>query len=236
MDKIFEQNIIEQDSILCKIHPEILKIISECLPPNDVVHLSHTCKDLHQKLPFYLKKSEAVTILTSKASSWFEGPACIFSISEINISCRGANLRCLMEIIVWIQIIHSGIVVLETQKYLIKGTEGKHQIKIKNATLKEYKGWDRLRFMVRIDNKLFEIKKVECSFQLSLRLGNYEYGKPIYITKKLKGYANFKCPSVSILLEGAPESDYPSCKNLNLGLLGFNLLENHSFSKGNTNF
>ena len=232
MDKIFEQNIIEQDSILCKIHPEILKIISECLPPNDVVHLSHTCKELHQKLPFYLKKSGTSTILISKASSWFEGPACIFSISEINISFRVVNPRFLMNTFVWIQIIHSGIVVLETQKYFIEDTEGNNQIKIKNATIKEYKGGDRLRFMLRMDTLFRDNDEVDFSFQLSLRLENYEYGKPIYVTKKLKGYANFKCPFVSIVLEDAPESNYPSFKNLNLGLLS--LLEYHS--EGNTNF
>ena len=233
MDKIFEQNIIEQDSILCKIHPEILKIISECLPPNDVVHLSHTCKELHQKLPFYLKKSGTSTILVSKASPWFEGPACIFSISEINISFRVVNNpRFLMKKFVWIQIIHSGIVVLETQKYFIEDTEGNNQIKIKNATIKEYKGGERLRFMLCMDTLFRYNDKVDCSFQLSLRLENYEYGKPIYVTKKLKGYANFKCPFVSIVLEDAPESNYPSFKNLNLGLRG--LSEYHSV--GNTNF
>ena len=62
MDKIFGQNIIEQDNILCKFHPEILKIISECLPPKDVVHLSQTCKELHEKLPLYLLKSGTFTL------------------------------------------------------------------------------------------------------------------------------------------------------------------------------
>ena len=228
MDKILEQNIIEQDSILCKIHSEILKIISECLPPNDVVHLSHTCKELHQKLPFYLKKSGTFTILNSKASTWFEGPACNFSISEINISFRDTHSWYLRDIAVWIQIIHNGIVVLETQKYFIEEREGKYQIKIKNTTLKEYKGGDRLRFMAHMDES---ISKVECSFELSLRLENYKYGKPIYITKKLKGYANFKCPFASIVMEDVPESNYPPCKDLNLDL--HHLL---TYSEGNTNF
>ena len=234
MDKIFEQNIIEQDSILCKIHPEILKIISEILPPNDVVHLSHTCKELHQKLPFYLKKSGTFTLVTSKVHPWFEGPACNFSISEINISFRDTNSRDWMEIAVWIQIIRSGIVVLETQKYFSEDREGKYQIKIKSATIEECKGGDRLRFMVYMDQLTFPvcIREVECSFQLALRLENYKYGKPIYITKKLKGYADFKCPFVSIVIEDAPGSNYPPCKDLHLGL--HVLLKYHS--KGNTNF
>ena len=107
MDKIFEQNVIEQDNILCKVHPEILKIISERLSPIDVVHLSHTCKELHQKLPFYLLKSGTFTTLESqKGYLLFEGPASNFPISEINLSftvtSRYLSYR---EMEVWIQII-----------------------------------------------------------------------------------------------------------------------------------
>ena len=83
MDEIFEQNIIEQDSILCKIQPEILKIISECLPPNDVVHLSHTCKELHQKLPFYLLKSGTFTTLQS-----LKGTYCLRDQQAIFLSVK----------------------------------------------------------------------------------------------------------------------------------------------------
>ena len=233
MDKIFDRNIIEQESILCKTHPEILKIISESLLPNDVVHLSHTCKELHQKLPFYLKKSGTFTILTSlKAYSLFEGPASDFSISEINVSFTVTNSTFQTEhIAVWIQIIRSGIVVLETQKYIIKVKERKFQTKIKNATLKKYKGGDRLRFMgQQINTRTSE--SMDCIFQVSLQLENYKYGKPIDITKKLKGYADFKNPSISIDIEDISEPYYRSCKDLHLSLHG--LLKYPA--TGNTNF
>lgn len=237
MDKIFDRNIIEQESILCKTHPEILKIISESLPPNDVVHLSHTCKELHQKLPFYLKKSGTFTILTSlKAYSLFEGPASDFSISEINVSFTVTNSTFQTEhIAVWIQIIRSGIVVLETQKYFIKDTERNHRIKIKDATLKEYKSGDRLRFMGRMKLSMFHIffsERMNCSFQVSFRLENYKYWKPIDITKKVKGYSDFKHPSVSIDIEDVSVSCEQSCEDIHLSLHG--LLENPT--KGNTKF
>ena len=238
MDKIFEQNIIEQDSILCKICPEILKIVLEYLPANDVVHLSHTCKELHQKLPFYLKKSGAFTFASSpKACSWFEVPASSISISEINISFTVTKKTSLKGsgIDLWIQIIRSGIVVLETQKYFIKDTERNHRIKIKDATLKEYKSGDRLRFMGRMKLSMFHIffsERMNCSFQVSFRLENYKYWKPIDITKKVKGYSDFKHPSVSIDIEDVSVSCEQSCEDIHLSLHG--LLENPT--KGNTKF
>ena len=232
MDKIFEQNVIEQDNILCKVHPEILKIISECLSPVDVVHLSHTCKELHQKLPFYLLNSGTFTTLESqKGYLLFEGPASNFSISEINLSFTATSpYPWYSEIEVWIQIIRKGIVVLETQKYLTEYADQNHQIKIKNATLKECKFGDILRFMGQ-HNKVFSIKQ-NYVFEVSLQLENHKYGKPIDTTKKAKGYAGFKYPSVSTDIEDAPKSYFRSSKDLHLGLhdlLGYP-------SEGNTNF
>ena len=147
MDKIFGHSIIEQDSILCKIQPEILKIISEYLPPNDVVHLSQTCKELHQKPPFYLKKSGTFTfIASSKTCSWFQVPTSNISISEIDISFTEVLLG--ISIYHWVQIIRKEKVVLETEEYFIKDTGKDYQIKIKDITLKEYKGGgDKVRFM-----------------------------------------------------------------------------------------
>ena len=206
MEKIFEQIIIEQDSILCKIHPEVLRIISEYLPPNDVLNISHTCKELHQKLPFYLKKSGTFTFATVLTEHpLFEGPGSNFSFSEISISFTAAPVsmfdHCFGQmgaIAVWIQIIDSGVVVLETQKYYTDLIERNNQIKIKNATLREYKGGDRLRFMGQWIWPFLVDTPQDFRFQVSLLLENYKYGKPIDITKKVKGYADFKYPSVSI--------------------------------------
>ena len=234
MDKIFEQNIIEQDNILCKIPTEILKIISKCLQADDVVHLSHTCKELHQKLPFYLKQSGIVTILASVKAyyPWFEGPAINCSISEINISFTVVNKYILgkSEIVIWMQIIRSGIVVLESQKYSIRTREN-FQIKIKNAILKEYKYGDRLRFMAHNDGDMFSgFKSIDFSFQLSLQLKNYQYGKPIKITKKVKGYADFKSPSVFIDMKDASKFRFYSFLRSNLHcLLGVPYEGNTSF-------
>ena len=118
MDKILGQNIIKQDSILCNIQPEILKIISECLPPNDVAHLSHTCKDLHQELPFYLKKSGTFIILPLlKVYSLLKGPPSNFCISQITIPFIVPNSTYWVpDIAVWIHVIRQGIAVLKTQK------------------------------------------------------------------------------------------------------------------------
>ena len=232
MDKIFEQNVIEQDNILCKVHPDILKIISECLSPIDVVHLSHTCKELHQKLPFYLLKSGTFTTLESqKGYLLFEGPASNFSISEINLSFTVTSLfSSYNEMEVWIQIIRKGIVVQETQKYLTEYADQNYQIKIKNATLKKCKFGDILRFMGQHSNK-FPIKE-SYVFQVSLQLENHKYGKPIDTTKKSKGYAGFKYPSVSTDIEDAPKSYFRSSEDLHSGL--HDLLRYPS--EGNTNF
>lgn len=233
MDKIFENNVIVQDSVLCKSQPEILKIISKYLPPNDVVNLSHTCKELHKKLPFYLMKSVTYTVLISlKAYSLFEGSAINFCISEINISCTVPKPRFWMsDIAVWIQIICQEIVVKETQKYLIKYAADKLQIKIKNATLKKFKGGDRLRFMVQ-KIKCDDQGKVDYIFQISVQLENYEYGKPIYITEKVKGHAGFRNPSVFVDIEDASESYKQSCHDLHLSLHDY--LEHPA--EGNTDF
>ena len=231
MDKIFEHSIIEQDSILCKIQPEILKVISEYLPPNDVVHLSHTCKELHQKLPFYLKKSGTFTVIaSSKTCSWLEVPTNNISISEIDISFTGVFWGIL--IYHWIQIIRQGKVVLESQKYFIKDTRQDYRIKIKDTTLKEYKGGDKLRFMGQTRTYDSFPERMTFRFQVSLRLENYKYGKPIDITKKVKGYSDFKNPSVSIDMEDVFVSHHQSCEDIDLRL--DNLLAD--LSEGNTIF
>ena len=245
MDETFEQNIIKQDSTLCKIPPEILKIILECLSPNDVVHLSHTCKELHKKLPFYLKKSGRVTFLSKKMCFFLEGPVPNFSINEINISVTAIHLVRWVDykIAVWIQIIRSGIVVLETQKYFLElTTDGNLQIRIKDTTLKEYKGGGRLRF-IGMQKEIPLAGDVEFRFQVSLQLENYKKcGKRIDTTKKLKGYADFKSPSVSLDIEDAcghvmkRVMMLPKECELQLIVLRCHALSLLPVEKGNTNF
>ena len=198
MDKIFEQNIIKQDSRLCTFQPGILQIILRFLPPTDVVHLSHTCKELHQKLPFYLIKSGDFTVFVSGKSTFlnklFEGPAINFSVSKIKLSVTHHYWR---GIVVWIQIIRSQILVLETQKYVTPSApiERNFQFTKKDAALREYKPGDMIRFMASASDDS-RMKSINCIFQVSLQLENYDYGKPINVTKKAKGFAEFKSPSV----------------------------------------
>ena len=233
MNKIFEQNITEQDSILCKIEPKILEIISKYLPLNDVVHLSQTCKELHRKLPFYLKKSGIFTILPSKKVNWpwFEGAAINFSIKEIEISFTFTHIFLFLDkIAFWMQIICSGMVVFETQKYIIRDINGKFQIK--KAALKGYKHGDRLRFMAQNMNLMTE-NSLTCSFQVAVQLENYEYGKPINITQKVKGCLDFKRPHTSIDIEDSYGP--PSCQS-NIDLLSCTYNYFRNFLGGNTIF
>ena len=206
MDKIFEHD-LKQDSVLCKIQPEILQKISKFLLPVDVVHLSHTCKDLHRKLPFYLIKSGNFTVITApgkKDSSkiWYDGPAINFSVSEINIPITRElrRFKC-----IWIQIIRNGIVVLESQKFHGNCLNNIRLTK-KNAALRDYKPGDRLRFMAGVDAE--EWTKV-CTgiFQVSLQLENYKYDKPIYVARKVEGYEQFKSPESICIVD----DDYLKC-------------------------
>ena len=75
-------------------------------------------------------------------------------------------------------------------------------------------------------------ERMICSFQVSLRLENYKYGKPIDTTKKVKGYSDFKNPSVSIDMEDVFVSHYQSCEDIDLSL--DNLLAD--LAEGNTIF
>ena len=228
MDKIFEQNIIEQDNILCKIEPEILEIILKYLIPNDVVHLSHTCKELHQKLPFYMRKSGIFTIYPFQKIyyRWFEGTAINFPIKEIKISFTLTSIWFLINrIALWMQIMRSEVVVFETQKYIIRDIKGNFQIK--KSALKEYKHGDRLRFMAQ--NFSSTVIGANCSFQVAVQLENYEYGKPINTTEKVKGYPAFKRPFVSIDMENVSGPYHQPYLDLHSQFFG-------NYPEGNTNF
>ena len=200
MDKIFEQSITKQESKLCTSQPGILPKILKFLPSTDVVHLSHTCKELHQKLPFYLIKSGNFTVFVSGKSTFlnklFEGPAINFSVSKIKFSVAHHYWR---GIVVWIQIIRSQIVVLETRKYFTPETfslqKRTFQFTKKDAVLREYKPGDVIRFMASTSGDSM-MKSINCIFQVSLQLENYDYSKPINVTKKAKGFVEFKSPSI----------------------------------------
>ena len=201
MDKIFEHYNTKQDSILCKV--ELLQKISRFLPPIDIVNLSHTCKELHQNLPFYLIKSGNFTVVTApgkKDSSkiWYEGPAINFSVSEINIPIT-ADLKSFKYI--WIQIIRSRIAILESQKFDAIRVNNIRLTK-KNAVLRGCKPGDKLRFMASVNAAGWT---TECSgnFQIFLQLEKYNYG-PMYVAKKVEGYEEFNSPNIYI----ADENDF----------------------------
>ena len=161
----------------------------------------------------------------------FEGPASNFSISEINLSFTATyQFSIYRQICIWIQIIRRGIVVLETQKHRTEYADKNYKIKIKNPTLKECKCGDRLRFMGQHTDS-FSING-NYFFEVSLQLKNYTFGKPIDTTKKVKGYAGFKYPSVSIDIQDRRKSYFRSREPLPFvlhDLLGYT-------SIGNTNF
>lgn len=65
------------------------------------------------------------------------------------------------------------------------------------------------------------VERMICSFQVSLRLENYKYGKPIDITKKVNGYSDLKNPSVSIdmiYIENVFVTHYRCCEDIDLSL------------------
>ena len=229
MDKI-EQNIIEEDRIW-KIPPEIWKIISDYLLPDDAVHLSNTCKELRQKLPFHLKKSGEFIILSSERAyyPWFVTPLINFPISEINIFIAANSKFKMSEIAVWMQIIRNRTVFLETQKYFIRDSKENILIKIKNAT-KQCEDGDRLCFMAQHINYGFK-KSMDCKvcFQVSVQLKMDKYGK-VRNRNKVKGYAVFKSPSVFVNEQIKTTMSYwNSWCNLLRQVLGYPL-------EGNTNF
>ena len=224
MDKIFERNKIGQDSMLCKIQTEILQAILKFLPAIDVMCLSHTCKELYQKLPLCLTKSGQFCITDMDNANisrvWFKGSAIKFSVSEIDILIK---LDTLDKFAVWMKIIRSGKIVHETEKHWINEQMNEFQFKInsrfqftkKNSALREYKPGDRLWFMVgasRFNPYFFERYEEDgyFNFLLSLQLENYEYGKELYDAKKVKEYPEITNPSVSLNLP-APFLYLESC-------------------------
>ena len=73
------------------------------------------------------------------------------------------------------------------------------------------------------------VERMICSSQVSLRLENYKYGKPIDITKKVNGYSDLKNPSVSIdmiyiyiyiyiYIENVFVTHYRCCEDIDLSL------------------
>lgn len=197
MDKIFDRNITEQDSILCKIPHETFQKISKFLSPTDVVRLSHTCKELHQNLPFYLLKIGGRFLNKQKASGvLFKGSAINFPVSEIDI--RGSLSICSFVPFgceIWIKITRGEKVALETEKCY--GSLG-FQLTKTSSILREYRPGDRIWFMFSIIDGAKYIY-----FEASLKLENYEYGKPIYCSQNRMGYAEFTRPSILMNIPSA---------------------------------
>ena len=196
MDKIFECNIIKQDSILCNFPSQILPDILKFLPLTDVVCLSHTCKELHQKLPFCLIKRDHFKFDPSDRifrQILFEGRAINFSISKINISiklgnCRGAVIN------VWAQIIRCGMIILETEKFLFTPEIDAWRFGKDSPIATKFKPADRLQFMfTTLNSKMKPI--IHGDLLISLQLENYKYDKPLYVAM---GYAGFKNPLVIV--------------------------------------
>ena len=181
MDKIFDRNITEQDSILCKIPHETFQKISKFLSPTDVVRLSHTCKELHQNLPFYLLKIGGRFLNKQKASGvLFKGPAINFPVSEIDI--RGSLSICSFVPFgceIWIKITRGEKVALETEKC-----------------------YGSLGFQLTKTSSIIDGAKY-IYFEASLKLENYEYGKPIYCSQNRMGYAEFTRPSILMNIPSA---------------------------------
>ena len=203
MDKLFECKIIKQDSILCKRQSEVLPNILEFLQPIDVVHLSHTCKELHQKLPFFLIKSGNFTVPASEkifSAMWFKGSPINFSVNKMNIFMSSSHFSSCVNY-VWIQIIRSRTVVLETPKRSMPfwNLPVNFQFTKKNTCLRELEPRDVLCFMGGFSSQdtksSFDVK-----FIISLQLESYKYDKPLHVTKRAEGYAGFKSPHILVEL------------------------------------
>ena len=194
MDEIFRHNITTQDSLICKISPETLQGISKFLSPHDLVDLSHTCKDLHLKLPFYLIKSGRfsgrVLNKINFSRTFFEEPAIHFLVNQLNISLRCNEVLYLF----WVEIVRGGKVVLKTEKFKT-GWQFTKDIPL----LGKYKPGDRICFRIGTfrDSLFSDFPDIaDINYKISLQLKNYEYGKPIYFSQKRSGYAEFTSPSV----------------------------------------
>ena len=204
LDQRVHQNFLKQDSTLCTIGSEILRRILKFLPPTDVVYLSHTCKQLYQKIPFYLVKSGNCRFTTyQKANSeniWFEGQAINFFVSKINILIASNYVG---KIVVWMQIIRNGKAILESEKsHTASGVrKSNFQFEENNNFLKTYRPGDRIRFIAGLPAKCLQ-KSINCTFQVSLQLKHYTYSKSLYVIKKDKfntsrmGYSEYESPGI----------------------------------------
>ena len=243
MDKIFERGKIEQDSMLCEIQTEILQAILKFLPGFDIMHLSHTCKELYQKLPFCLVKGGEFFIRDMENANmsrpWFKGSAINLSVSKINMVI---NLFTADTFAIWIQIIRSGKIVHETEKHWITKGYSRFQFTKKNSVLREYKPGDRLWFMVGASRFIPDLsdgygpyfseeneEEGYFRFGLSLQLENYKYGKEIYDAKEVKGYPEITEPSVSRNLPNLI-TDLKSCRLSKCPLEGNTYLLNPYFN------
>ena len=196
MDKTFKSNIIKQDSILCNFSSQMLLDVLKFLPLTDLVRLSHTCKELHRKLPFYMIKQDHFELHASDrifSQILFEGRAINCSISKINISIELGNCHGVF-INVWAQIIRCGMIILETDRFSFMPGSNNWQFGKTSSIIRNLKPADRLRFMATTQHtKITPV--IHGDFLISLQLENYKYDKPLYAAM---GYAGFKNPLVIV--------------------------------------
>ena len=176
---------IYQESILCKTPHLVLSKIVEFLPPLDIIHLSRTCKQLHQILPSYFIISALdFQKCVQKAphfcpEKWFDGPKIDKKIRSITISFewkdQGWGNR---KGNVWLKIIREEEVILETNSSLCGLAEHKwsdvtvHLGKEQNI-VSEFKPGDKYRFMQNVGGGGGHNLHIK-NFKAFLRLDNAE--------------------------------------------------------------
>ena len=118
------------------------------------------------------------------------------------------SYRFVGKILLWIQIVRNGKAILESEKYHTGSgaTQSNLEFEKNNAFLRELRPGDRIRFIAGLPVGVLS-KSINCTFQVSLQLKDYTYGKPLYLTEQSefisqqegKIYAEFK--NLDIFLE-----------------------------------
>ena len=176
-------SMIYQDSILCTTPDLILLKIVEFLPPLDIIHLSQTCKQLHQILPSYLiiSASDFEGHVHTRPhfcpEKWFDGPKIDKKIRSIVISFKwkdqGWGNR---KGNVWLKIIREGEVILETSSSLCGLAEHKWgEVNVylgkEQNVVSQFKPGDKYRFMQNVGGGGGHSLYIK-NFEVALRLEN----------------------------------------------------------------
>lgn len=125
-----------------------------------------------------------------------------FFVRKINISLA---YRYVGKIAVWMQIIRNEKTILESEKYNTGFGDTKLNILFEenNIMLRELRRGDRIRFRAGLLDGGWQ-KSISCSFQVSLQVKHYQYGKSLHVTKQdkfntpieRKGYSEYKSPGI----------------------------------------